>query len=209
MCGYARENAISLIVMSTHGRRGLSRAWLGSVAAGVIREAVAPVLLVRPRKGGARPGATLRIRHILVPVDGSPLSESIVAPAAALGKAAGAKVTLIHVIEPVFRLGEAVLVPAVEYDRNAHDRQQDEAKAYLDRLAARLRGEDLEVGVAVVTGEAVHTLLDTARALDADLIALATHGRSGWQRIAFGSVADKIVRTSTLPALVMRPADGA
>lgn len=205
VCAYARSNGISLLVMSTHGRRGVSRAWLGSVAAGIIREAPAPVLLVRPRKGGARPGATLRIRHILVPLDGSPLSEGIVAPAAALGKLTGASLTLVHVIEPVFRLGEAVLVPAVEYDREAHERQAEEAGVYLERLAARLRGDGVEADVQVETGEAVHTLLEMARARGTDLIALATHGRSGWQRLVFGSVADKIVRTSMLPALVLRP----
>lgn len=208
VCAYARTNAVSLIVMSTHGRRGLSRAWLGSVAAGIIREALAPVLLVRPRKGGARPGATLRIRRILVPLDGSRLSERIVAPAAVLGKLAGAAVTLVHVIEPVFRLGEAVMVPAAEFDREAHDRQRSEAQAYLDRVAARVRGEGLDAETEVVTGEAIHCLMDTARAKGADLIAIATHGRTGWQRLAFGSVADKIVRTSTLPALVLRPTAG-
>lgn len=208
VCAYARSNGISLLVMSTHGRRGVSRAWLGSVAAGIIREAPAPVLLVRPRKGGARPGATLRIRHILVPLDGSPLSEAIVAPAAALGKLTGASLTLVHVIEPVFRLGEAILVPAVEYDREAHERQAEEADVYLGRLVARLHGDGVEADVRVETGEAVYTLLEMAKARGSDLIALATHGRSGWQRLVFGSVADKIVRTSTLPALVLRPPEG-
>lgn len=202
---YARTNGITLLVMSTHGRRGLSRMWLGSVAAGIIREAPAPVLLVRPRKTGARPGASLRIRHILVPLDGSRTSEGIVASAAALGKLTGASLTLLHVVEPAFRLGEAILVPATEYDPGLTERRIAEAEAYLNRLAVRLRGDGLTVDTVVREGEAVTSVLDEAKAKGSDLIALATHGRSGWQRLAFGSVADKIVRTSTLPVLVRRP----
>lgn len=202
---YAAARHISVIVMSTHGRRGLSRAWLGSVAAGVVRESPAPVLLVRPRKSGARPGANLRIRRILVPLDGSELSATIVPHAAALARITGAAVQLVHVIEPVFRVGEAILVPAVEYDAEAHERHQLESRGYLERIAARLSGEGLAVETRVVSGEAVQTLLDQARETGADLIALATHGRSGWQRLAFGSVADKIVRSSTLPVLAIRP----
>lgn len=205
---YTRAQGISLIVMSTHGRRGLSRAWLGSVAAGVIREAPAPVLLVRPRKGKLRPGSKLKISRILIPLDGSALSESIVTPAATLGKVTGASLTLVHVIEPVFRLGEAILVPAVEYDAEAGRRAEAEGQAYLNRLAARLRGEGHQVEASVLNGEAVQTLLDEAKEKGADLIALATHGRSGWQRLAFGSVADKIVRTSSLPVLVQRSPEG-
>jgi nucleotide-binding universal stress UspA family protein len=121
----------------------------------------------------------------------------------------GATLILIHVIEPVFRLGEAILVPAVEYDAEATRRAESDAMAYLQRLAARLRGEGSAVESAVVSGEAVQTLLDEARGRGADLIALATHGRSGWKRLAFGSVADKIVRTSGLPVLVQRPPDEA
>lgn len=202
---YARAHGISLIVMSTHGRRGLSRAWLGSVAAGVIREAPAPVLLVRPRKGSARPGPLLRISQVLVPLDGSLLAEAIVAPAAELCKLVGATMTLAHVIEPVFRVGEAILVPAVDQDAQVHARMESEAREYLARVASRIRAPGLEVNERTLSGEAVRSLLDLAREVGADLIALATHGRTGWQRLAFGSVADKIVRTSDIPMLVLRP----
>ncbi len=202
---YVRTQAISIIVMSTHGRRGLSRAWLGSVAAGVIRESRTPVLLVRPRRGGGRPGATLRIRKIVIPLDGSSHSEAIVAPAGVLGKFLGATLTLVHVIEPVFRLGEAILVPAVEYDAAADARLRSEATAYLGRIAQRLRGDGLVVEEKIVSGEAVQALLEVAKETDADVIAMATHGRRGWKRLAFGSVADKLVRSSSLPFLVQRP----
>jgi nucleotide-binding universal stress UspA family protein len=202
---YARAQGISLIVMSTHGRRGLSRAWLGSVAAGVIRDTPAPVLLVRPRKGGARPGPLLRISQVLVPLDGSILAEAIVAPAADLCKLVGAAMTLAHVVEPAFKVGEAILVPAVDQDPQAHAHMETEARGYVARIAAGTRATGLEVNEQVVSGEAVHSLLDLARELSVDLIALATHGRTGWQRLAFGSVADKIVRTSDIPMLVLRP----
>ena len=202
---YARKQAISLIVMSTHGRRGISRAWLGSVAAGVIRESPAPVLLVRPRKGGARPGPTLRIRRVLIPLDGSQLAEAIVAPAADLCKLANAAVTLVHVVEPAFRVGEAILVPAAQQEANVYRERESEASAYLARVATPLRDAGLQVETRVLGGEAVQSVLDLAKEQSADLFAIATHGRTGWQRLAFGSVADKIVRTSGLPVLVLRP----
>lgn len=207
ICEYASAQQVSIVVMSTHGRRGLSRAWLGSVAAGVVRTAPAPVLLVRPRKGGARPGSTLRIRHMLIPLDGSPLSDAIVAPAATLGKLTGASMTLVSVIEPVFRLGEAVLVPAVDYDETHHREMERTAQDHLERVATDLRSRGFEVTTRLESGEAVHMLLQSAKEVGADLIAMATHGRGGWQRLAFGSIADKLVRSSSLPVLVYRPVE--
>jgi nucleotide-binding universal stress UspA family protein len=205
LCDYSRAHDISLIVMSTHGRSGLSRAWLGSVAAGVIREAAVPVLLVRPRKGGARPGTALRMRRILVPLDGSPAAEAILPHASALGKLTGGTLLLVHVVEPWFRIGDAVLVPATNVDEEETAQRRASAQVYLERIAASLRTDGVTVGVAVVEGEAVHAIQDTATAQKADLIALATHGRTGWQRLAMGSIADKVVRASNLPVLVFRP----
>jgi nucleotide-binding universal stress UspA family protein len=113
--------------------------------------------------------------------------------------------TLAHVVEPAFKVGEAILVPAVDQDPQAHAHMETEARGYVARIAAGTRATGLEVNEQVVSGEAVHSLLDLARELSVDLIALATHGRTGWQRLAFGSVADKIVRTSDIPMLVLRP----
>jgi nucleotide-binding universal stress UspA family protein len=200
--GYARRASIDMIVMATHGRRGLSRAWLGSVAAGVIREAPVPVLLIRPKRRMPR---TLRIRHVLVPLDGSETAEAVLPHAIRLARASGARVTAFSVVEPVFRLGEAVLVPSVALDPESYSRRVRAARDYLARIVDRLKDEGVEAAPYVVSGEAVDAITQFAESADVDLIALATHGRSGWQRFAFGSVADKVVRTGARPVLVVKP----
>jgi len=202
---YAASKNVDIIVMSTHGRGGLSRAWLGSVAAGTVRVAPCPVLLVRPQRGRGRPGRTLRIRRILIPLDGSAHSESIVPHAAALGKATGASFDLIHVIEPVFRIGDSMGVPTYQAETQANDAREARAREYLQNVAERLRTQGVEVDIAVAKGEAVERIGARASETGADLIALATHGRTGLSRLVLGSVADKIVRGSKLPVLLVRP----
>lgn len=192
--GHALETGIDLLVMTTHGRGGISRAWLGSVADAVVRRTSVPVLLLRPREEEVEFECEPQARHVLIPLDGSELSEGILEPAIALAQLSHARVTLLQAIGPARSAADDVAV--------AHTR----ASRHLADLAAEIRKTGLEVEVAVV----FHALpavaiLDYAASHDVDLIALATHGRGGWSRMALGSVADKVVRGTLTPVLLYRP----
>lgn len=201
---YAEETAIGLVVMTTHGRGGLSRAWLGSVADALVRQVSVPVLLLRPGKNAAEEPEPREFRHILIPLDGSKLAESVLGTAVAIGRLSDAEYTLLHVVEPPFVLGpprSAVLVEPGE-ESEAHARWSDE---YLTRVAGRLHDAGLRVRAVVETyPNAAQGVLDYARTHDIDLIAMSTHGRVGFSRIALGSVSDKVLRGAEVPVLLQR-----
>lgn len=207
LAGYAHSRHVDLIVMTTHGRGGISRFWLGSVADALVRQAGTPVLLVRPDEEveDERPAAP-PMRHILIPMDGSELSQSVLEPASELGALTDARFTLMRVLVPLppmprpWTMGRA----AAEAEVLEEDRQH--ALAELDGLAAPLRERGLHVECEAVTHPNPATaILEFAATNAADVIALATRGRSGWTRVAMGSVADKVMRASMLPVLLYRP----
>ena len=202
-----------LVVMTTHGRGPLGRFWLGSAADELVRTLSMPVLLVRPREGVADLEREADLKRILVALDGSTLAEQILEPAVALGALTGAEFTLVRVVRPVvigaYALGAGglgQLAVGMEQLEAEHKRRCEQAENYLEEIAARLRVRKLTVRTHVATEEQPAVgILQEAQKADADLIALATHGRRGLSRLFLGSVADKVVRGGRLPVLLLRP----
>lgn len=202
---YAAEMEIDQIVMTTHGRGGISRAWVGSVADALVRRAAAPVLLVRPKAEEPDWHASLQASHILVPLDGSPLSESALGPALTLGSITGARYTLLRVVLPLPFL-TIPNAPTAFLDAGARQARAD-ADVYLEGVAARLRSQGAQVEVtAELHSIPVQGILDYAARNAVDMIVMATHGRGGWSRVALGSVADKVMRGTLLPVMLYHPA---
>jgi nucleotide-binding universal stress UspA family protein len=195
---------VDLVVMTTHGRGVLERAWLGSVADALIRAADVPILLVRPAEK-APAVARLEVTRLLVPLDGSPLSEEILPPAAAMARLLGAELSLVQLVTPIDLPGE--FPPTVSsYDENLTALIEQQAKEHLDNLADTLRSDGLVVSTSSgVTSSAAAGILDLARDPAIGMIALATHGRGGLRRALLGSVADKVIRGSDRPVLIYRP----
>jgi nucleotide-binding universal stress UspA family protein len=203
---YAREMEVDLVVMTTHGRSGLSRMWLGSVADGVVRRSQVPVLLLRPSHADLDYDEELRPAHILCPLDGSELSRGILDAALWLGGLSDARYTLLRVTLPVPLLRPQFVTPEAGNEARLTEEEQARAKAEMEQLAAPLRERGLHVETEVVShGVPAVAILDYAATHAVDLIALATHGRGGWSRLALGSVADKVLRGSLMPVLVYRP----
>lgn len=201
-----RTTAADLIVMTTHGRGPLSRFWLGSVADTLVRHAPAPILLVRPQEVPEDPGTKPALRHVLIPLDGSELAERVLEPAIQLGSLMDAEYTLIHSIELSSLLDGYAIVAEPSAILQDRDNRRAAAHAYLDRVAEGLRTRGLRVHTHVVIGQSpVTAVLDLAREKNIDLIAIATHGRTGLKLLLLGSVADKIVRGTLTPVLVYRP----
>jgi nucleotide-binding universal stress UspA family protein len=201
---YARESGIDLVVMATHGRGGLGRAWMGSVADYLSRHLEVPLLLVRPRENGK---ASLTHRgNILVPLDGSPLAEQVLEPASMLARLWGTELTLLWVVRPMPVAIDPMLVTPNVYDEDATASWRAQAQDYLDGIVDRLRDDGIRASaVASIGWSAVETILNLGRPENFGLIALATHGRGGIRRLALGSVADKVIRGSEVPVLVYHP----
>lgn len=203
---YVAVHDIDLVVMTTHGRSGLARFWLGSTADVLVRIGHVPLLLIRPSEGVATVPTTPRYRTILIPLDGSALAEGILPPALELGRLTQAAYTLLHVVEPRTQVRWGPYMSPTDLDPDATRRRQAEARQYLERVAAPLRAAGTTFQLRAVFGDqAAAAIVRMARRHEADMIALATHGHSGLTRLLLGSVADKVLRTSPVPVLIYRP----
>jgi nucleotide-binding universal stress UspA family protein len=204
---HARLSGADLLVMTTHGRGPLRRAWLGSVADGLLRRTPCPILAIRPEEAGVPALDPVELRHILVPLDGSRESLEILPYAKGLAAAFGARITLFRVVPPHFPLTS----PFTSHGGHGFQGwagEKEVVRQGLEEAGERLRQEDgLEVTVEVLLGthpaDGILSLADTARA---DLVAMTTHGRGGVARMILGSVADKVVRGGSTPVLLHRAA---
>jgi nucleotide-binding universal stress UspA family protein len=201
LADYVRAKDISLVVMTAHGRSGVSRCWLGSVADRLVRRVTAPVLLLRP---AGRP-LPQRFYRLLVAVDGSAGSRDVVAQAVALGSLArDTEYALVEVVEPPApALHEPSPHPGPDPVR-APVRQREAAAQDLERLAAQLRKRGAAVTAQVVVAERVgERLIELADSLGSDLIVVGTQRPRAVERPLLGSVADKVLRGATQPILLV------
>jgi nucleotide-binding universal stress UspA family protein len=207
---YAHAIAIGadLVVMTTHGYGALSRMWMGSVADTLLRRLPMPILLTRPRDQALDLLEEVHeeiFTQVLVPLDGSAQAEEILEPMLALGRPFEAKYTLVQAISPPV-LGYAPAAQAVALDEQILEQWRLAAQEYLAQLAQRLRDQGHQVDTHILVGPPAMAILDYSYAHPIDLIAMATHGRSGVARMLLGSVADKVARGAGVPVLLRRPA---
>ncbi len=199
---HAAAVGADLVVMTTHGRGPLARWWLGSVADELVRSLAAPVLLVRPREAPTNLGEDVVLRHLLLALDGTALAERVLEPAVDVGKAMNADLTLVRVVPAALPSGSAPGAPAgIE---KVGEGLRQEAERYLQKVAEALRAEGMPVQARVIAAEHPGAAILEAAAAGIDLVALETHGRRRLSRLLLGSVADKVVRGSSLPVLVGR-----
>jgi nucleotide-binding universal stress UspA family protein len=198
----ARFNAVDLVAMSTHGRGGLTRLLFGSVAESLVRRAPAPVLLVRGELSW-QPGG---LGKILVPLDGSDLSEAVLPVVAGLAGPFDLAIQLLRVIEPMpYAAPELSLARTEEIVRL----QEDDAEGYLAKVGMPLEAKGCHVTRTIVRGLPVDAIVRAASEGGAGLIAMSTHGRSGFGRLLLGSVAERVLRAAPVPVLLWKaPADG-
>jgi nucleotide-binding universal stress UspA family protein len=210
ICRHALDIDADLIVMTSHGRTGFSRLWFGSVADGTVQASTVPVLMLRPLAGDGRRGAARQLfERIVVPLDGSATARQILAPVMTLAKCSGARVTLLGVVQPIpsASYNPATLLPyaVLMNDSSVTDIQVESATKELAALAKTVvvDGAGVVDAQVVVAGSVATGIVEFARSHDADLIALSTHGR-GASRLLIGGVADKVLRASRLPMLILR-----
>lgn len=196
------DTGADLVVMSTHGYSGVTRWVMGSVTEKVLRATQVPVFVVR---GGTH------IQKMLVPVDGSPLSEKAIEPALQIARALGATVTLLQAVPPK-RVDprQVESLEAIEHGLGEALERSDqiEARHYLEALRDRFEDLGVEMDIAVTATPAAENILDYADRQGIQLIAMATHGRSGLRRWIYGSVTEKILRRGCCSMLIVPPLSG-
>lgn len=206
ICDRIREAHVDLVVMTSHGRTGIDRAWVGSVTDGVVRKSGVPVLMCRPLPPRDYV-PTISFKRILVLLDGSLRSREILDAAVSLAICSGARLSLLRVVQPVKLLTVEAAVPftfplPVDDDiatRRVTDRARRELGEIADDLSDRdLAGIDTHV---VIDHDVARAIADFAAGSNADAIAMTTHGR-GASRFLFGSIADRLIRSTQLPMLI-------
>lgn len=216
-----------LIAITTHGRGGLGRFLLGSIADRIIHHTPLPVLLVRSHgQAPSSDAAPIRYQRILVPLDNSELSNTILQPVMALSKCTGASALLVRVVpEPVIEAAKSEssrlvygVLSAMEHPEgrpaelpinNPYNNQvtyeMEAAQTGLDAAADVLRKADVPVETTVQLGQPATAILDLAASSSIDMIAMSTRGHSGITRFLLGSVADRVLRHADKPILLLRP----
>ncbi|WP_447983181.1 universal stress protein [Nitrospira sp. Nam74] len=200
----AQDIGADLIVLGTRGRTGLDAIVLGSTAERVIKSAPCPVLAIprRPTPGDeetAGTRATPTFRHILAALDFSSPSLDAAEYAIQLANHFGAKVTLLHVLEPIY-YGAEMGLQSVEakWGRWTHWRAQ------LDELAGLVSALGLAGGTLLRGGVPGDSIVASAKEQGCDLIVMGTHGRRGWSRLRFGSVAEGVLRQAPCPVIAVK-----
>ncbi len=196
---YAADRAIDLIVMGTHGRRGLNHFMLGSVAEEVVRLAPCPVLTVRELK---QPSAKIQMSQILVPVDFSGFSREAISYAKHIAADLGAVVRILHIVEEVIHpsfyvTGQMSLTSWLPEIEAASLRE-------MKRLADEAEGPHVPVEFHIKEGKAALDITGFARKNDIDLIVMASHGLTGLEHFLLGSVAERVARTAPCPLLTLK-----
>lgn len=195
-----------LIVMTTHGRSGLSKWIIGSITERVLQDAPCPVMAVRAN-ANCRPTQPVQgfPKRILVPLDGSELAEPALAPAMAIAQRLGSDLLL-------FRVAKANNEGAD--DDNDADSAAPAPDDYLDHVAAGCLKEGITATTVTIapTGSGAAgvaaAILDHAIGEGIELIAMSTHGRSGLRRWVYGSVTEKVLHNADIAVLIVRPLGG-
>lgn len=195
----------TLVSLATHGRSGIERWLLGSVAEKVLRGATNPMLLIRATDEAKTEGEA-NLRSIIVPLDGSELAEQVLPTVAEWAK----ELKLAIILFRTYTIPLSVLTDEPEGGYGDADEQlitamQDEAVAYLEKKTEALK----KLGAAKVDynakyGLAADEIISLGRKTPDSLIAMCTHGHSGVKRWVLGSVTETVVRHSNEPVLVIR-----
>ena len=192
----------TLIGMATHGRSGIDRWLLGSVAEKVLRGTKNPLLLVRAVKGGESDGEAI-LKRVIVPLDGSPLAEKALPHAMVLAKTMDAEALLVR----AYTLTQIIST----YDDYIPDWNKLDAMSkgetirYLDQKVRELKQNGpTHISPLALEGEAAEQIIDLAKGTANSLVVMCSHGRSGVGRWVLGSVAERVARHSVGPILIIR-----
>ena len=196
------EGGYDLIAMSTHGRSGVGRWVYGSTTDKVLQAAILPLLVARSTDP-PQPAPERTIEAIIVALDGSELAESALPTAKFLAKEMGARMIVVRVVPTLMAAaaGEQAGVPQADLLL----RLREDADEYAAKMVAQLNEEGIQTESVVVLGDAAGAIIETAEGAGESLVVIMSRGRTGLKRWIMGSVADRVLRASYRPVLLLRP----
>lgn len=202
---YVQKNDIKMVIMTSCGASGI-KALLGSVVDRVVRTVKVPILLVRVAEGRPAPCKPGLISKILLPLDGSEASKVSLPYAVELAKKLKASITLFEMAETVYAHGMDGLAAGVGVNWDEIDVATEKyIHSYLESIEKEIKQEGIAVNHVVTLGiDPANEVLVQEKKTGADLVVMATRGRSPVARWAFGSVAEKVLREGCLPLLVVK-----
>lgn len=192
---YSKKNDIDLIVMGTHGRRGLGYAFLGSVASEVVRMANCPVLTIREKKENK---PFIGEGYILVPVDFSEHSIKALQYACEIAMKYNSRLDIIHVIE------EVAYPEAYGIAKSITKIIKEKSHKELQKICQEVVGSKVKYYTYAVAGNSPYEILNFAQKNKSELIVISTHGLTGLKHFLLGSVAEKVVRRAPCPVFTVK-----
>jgi nucleotide-binding universal stress UspA family protein len=194
----------TLTAMATHGRSGIDRLIMGSVAEKVLRSAINPLILIRASEEADSEGLAV-LKSVIVPLDGSELAETVLSPVVQLANALKLEVILLRAYQiPMNTYAGMEDSYPIDYEKISVA-LKEEAQSYLERKVAELKRNGIEkLSFAISEGSGAGEIVALGRRTPKNLIAMCTHGRSGVKRWVLGSVTEKVVRLSEDPVLIIR-----
>ena len=194
----AKENSVDLLVIGTHGRAGVDRVILGSVAERIVRKAPCPVMVIKGRKFTG-------FKRIIVPIDFSDCSRKALEYAIATAGAHKSRLTILHVYEESFI---EPYVNAANSEEEAGEIMKEIERVNETKYDEFLKTIDLrsvEYDKLLIKGIPETEIVETAAEQQADLVVMGTHGRAGLKHILIGSTAEEVVRTVHCDIIILKP----
>ena len=179
----AAANNVDLIIMSTHGRSGVKRLLLGSVAGQLVQQLTRPVLLLKWEEETAVP---TQFNKILVTLDGSKYAERVLPYMLPIAQKFSSQLFLLSVPQP-----------------NSQEALGLQMQHYLESMVEFCGNQGVGAQAHYTGHDPANTVIQLSQAQNIDLIMLGTHGRGGWQRLLLGSVADDVVRQASCPVFLV------
>jgi nucleotide-binding universal stress UspA family protein len=188
-----------LIVMASHGRSGIGRMFLGSVANRVVQATYAPVIITRAKEDAKNEYGKARLDNIAVALDGSMLAEQALERAYNIFRN-NVRYTLIRIVEPVAPGQQYTSDAIADYERRAREITED----YIEDKVRDLTSRGATVSADIRITQPALGITNSADEMGADMIAMTTHGRSGMGRFLMGSVAERVLRIAERPVMMVR-----
>jgi nucleotide-binding universal stress UspA family protein len=208
---YADEKGVDFILMASHGHSGIRRWAMGSVADKVLRASKVPVFLVRAGQPDQPTYDQWPRRTLVVPLDGSKLSEAVLPHVETLARQRGTEpteVVLVRVCEPPVLLADYPAMMPISWDEHVAQemaRSKQTCDLYLADVEQRLKDTGLDVRSEGMVGNATDEIIGYADKHPFSIVVMATHGYSGITEWAYGNVASRVIHGASRPVFVVRP----
>jgi nucleotide-binding universal stress UspA family protein len=200
---YSKEKYIDIIIMTTHGKSGLKKLFLGSTTDAMIRESGKPVLVRRPGTGNNDTPKKPAFQKLLVCLDGTKAAETIVPYAESMAQLFDSRITLLQVVESgdIEKTGiTPVFTPVLEKALDAEN--------YLKHIAEKIEEKNIDAiteTLPLLKGDIGGSILEYMGEHDVDLTMLTSHGEGGFEKTFTGSVCDKLLKESSKPLFIINP----